>query len=262
MLDALIEYVNGRDDEFKQLKKSFEDDVQNILDKYKKLLEDDLEIDYRHYNYTYRFAQGEAHLRRDVPDYGYYSLMAGERNNLLRWIKRMDKGKEEIVEFEDYGYYPALNLDTQELAYLRIHTSRITYRITSYSHRIVLRDKVCSVDVEFVTPSKAKGNIRITINPFYENDEATLEYFFNGKNFILKNETYSSDAYKDFLKDNLIDRPIKGKRFLFELIEPYKFTTRKDAIKDIEKFAPEWHYNVGILDIHDFPMLIFRASKE
>jgi hypothetical protein len=259
LLNALIEYVAKRKVELELLKVTFDQEVHLILEEFKNSEKSSIDIDYNYVNYTYRFAQGEAYLSREVPDYDYYSLMAGASNNLLKWIKRGKNGEEEVVEFEDYGYYPALNVDTQELAYLRVHTSRITYRITSYTHHFKIKNKDQSVGVDFVKPSKNGGNIKMTIKPDNEEDEATFEFFFNGKNFILKKEKYSNLYYKKFLKDNLFDKPIIIKRFLFELIEPYKFTTKRDALKDIEKFAPKWYYTVGILDISGFPMLIFKA---
>ena len=37
-------------------------------------------------------------------------------------------GKETELHFKGYDYYPAFNLDTHQMAFLRIHKSRITYR--------------------------------------------------------------------------------------------------------------------------------------
>lgn len=58
---------------------------------------------------------------------------AHNHNNLLKWIKTNKKGGEEYINLKDYDYYPAINLKTDQMAFLRMHTTRITFMKTSFN---------------------------------------------------------------------------------------------------------------------------------
>lgn len=184
LIDSLIQYLKQNAQELDSLKQRFEKGVETIISKYS-FDEDDIQVTQSEfYNSTYRFAQDEVILTKTQPPpkYNYYSFLAGEQNDLCKWIKTDVKGNEEIIYLKDYDYYPALNAKTKRMAFLRIHSGRITFmnsgfRMDSWDG-INIRNNIFSIDFYFLKSKTKEANLRITLS----NDKkgsAILYYNFN-----------------------------------------------------------------------------------
>ena len=175
--------------------------------------------------------------------------------------KNLDKGQEEQIELEDYKYYPAINVNTMQMAYLRIHTSRITFMKSKFDmsewNGYEINKIKYKLDFSFLKSSTKNSNIKVTLSK-ESIGKGSLYYFFNGSVFSLIKTKYSNDLIKKIIKKELISRKKRHNEFLKFLIEPAKFTTQQNQPKEIEKFLPEYSYRVGILEYKDLLILIFN----
>lgn len=262
LIDELLIYIEENEEEISKIKKKFDQNIEKIISDFnQKELENQIATS-SYFNTTYRFAQGEVILTRTIPPpfYNYYSFFAQEHNNLCKWIKT-NNGKQEHIELENYKYYPALNVKTMRMVYLRIHTSRITYMKTAFNmsewNGYEIDKKKYKLDFEFLKSSTKHSNMKVTL--FKESiGKATLYYLFNGSTFSLTQTKYNNELIKQTIEKELLSRKENLSDFLKFLIEPAKFKTTMKQPKEIEKFLPEYSYRVGILEYQDLPILIFN----
>ena len=82
--------------------------------------------------------------------------------------KNLDKGQEEQIELEDYKYYPAINVNTMQMAYLRIHTSRITFMKSKFDmsewNGYEINKIKYKLDFSFLKSSTKNSNIKVTLS--------------------------------------------------------------------------------------------------
>lgn len=261
----LIEFIEKKEEDILQLKKVFDDEIESIFSKYQEqnFLEQILNSPY--YNTKFRFAQGEVILTRTVPppNYDYYSFFAGEYNNLCKWIKTDENGEESNLDLIDYNYYPALNVSTMRMAFLRIHTSRITYLKENFSmtiwNGIEIGEKKFELEFNFPKTKTKEHNMKIKLKN--EMGYVIFHYLFNGTQFDLKKEKYSNKIIEDFIFSNLILKQEEHLNFITFLMEPVKFTTPINQPKIIETFLPEYRYKVGIIEFNEVPVLVFNHSN-
>lgn len=259
LINSLLDYLEENYEDIKNLKRKFDRDINQIFEDFQNKNEFNQVELLENYNSTTRFAQGEVILSKTVPppNYDYYSFFAGEKNNLCKWIKTTSKGEKEI-ELNDYDYYPALNVDTQRMSFVRIHTSRITFRQTSFRTVEIIDKYEFDIVFSFLKSKRKGGNIKIELsNP--DIGETWLYLQFNGKELKIKNSKFHNNSAKIFFEKNLKNKDEELNNLLLRQLEPYGFTTRKTAPKDIEKFINKDHYNLGILDFKGYPILIFRG---
>ncbi|RAJ11761.1 phospholipase D-like domain-containing protein [Olleya aquimaris] len=263
LLEELILFLSKNEEPISKIKKKFDRNIEKIIsDHNQRELEKQI-ANSSYFNSTYRFAQGEVILTRTVPppNYDYYSFFAQEHNNLCKWIKTIDKGQEEQIELEDYKYYPAINVNTMQMTYLRIHTSRITFMKSKFDmsewNGYEINKIKYKLDFSFLKSSTKNSNIKVTLSK-ESIGKGSLYYFFNGSVFLLIKTKYSNDLIKKIIEKELISRKKRHNEFLKFLIEPAKFTTQQNQPKEIEKFLPEYSYRVGILEYKDLPILIFN----
>ena len=114
-------YLEENEEPISKIKKKFDRNIEKIISDFNQRELEKQIANSSYFNSTYRFAQGEVILTRTVPppNYDYYSFFAQEHNNLCKWIKTKGKGQEEQIELEDYKYYPAINVKTMQMAYLK-----------------------------------------------------------------------------------------------------------------------------------------------
>ena len=263
LLEELILFLSKNEEPLYKVKNKFDRSVEKIIsDHNQRELEKQI-ANSSYFNSTYRFAQDEVILTRTVPppNYDYYSFFAQEHNDLCKWIKTTGIGQEEQIELEDYKYYPAINVNTMQMAYLRIHTSRITFMkskfvISGWNGYEINKIKY-KLDFSFLKSSTKNANIKVTLSK-ESVGKGSLYYLFNGSVFSLINTKYSNDLIKRIIENELISRKKQYNEFLKFLIEPAKFTTQQNQPKEIEKFLPESSYRVGILEYRDLPILIFN----
>jgi hypothetical protein len=263
LIDSLIDYLNENDDEISTIKKRFEEDIENIINEFTIEQENIQFTQSEFFNSTFRFEQGEAIVTKTIPppNYDYYSFFAGEDNNLCKWIKTDKKGIEKIITLKNYDYYPALNSKTKQMAFLRIHPSRITFMKTGFQldswDGLNIRNNRFTVDFAFPRTKSKEANVRVTLNN--ENKgKAILYYLFNSIEFKLKKAKYSTEECEIFITNYLLNKPRKVGDFLLEQIQAYPFTTEWGKKKEIEKFLPKDYYKVGIMEYKDCPILIFE----
>lgn len=242
LLENLKRFINDNEEEISDVKERFNKGVEEILSDF--------------YNTTYRFAQGSVIVTKTVPppNRDYFSFFAGEHNNLCKWIKTNKEGTEEQVDLNDYDYHPSLNLYTMQMAFLRIHTSRITFIKTNFkiyqSQEIKIGGEQFDIEFKFLRSNTKKSNIKISlVNE--KKGKGDFYYLFNGFGFRLVK--YKNDNYKE-----IVDTGDFSNEFLTFLIEPAKFKTPWNQPKEIEKFLPKEQYKVGILQYEDCPVLIFE----
>lgn len=263
LIDELLIYLEENEEEISKIKKKFDQSIEKIMSDFnQKELENQITTS-SYFNTTYRFAQGEVILTRTIPPpyYYYYSFFAQEHNNLCKWIKTNSNKQEEHIVLEDYKYYPALNVKTMRMVYLRIHTSRITYMKTAFNlsewNGYEINNEKYKLDFSFLKSSTKHSNIKVTL--FKESiGKATLYFLFNGSTFSLTRTKYNNEQIKQTIEKELLSRKENESNFLKFLIEPVKFKTNMKQPKEIEKFLPEYSYRVGILEYHDLPILIFN----
>ncbi|WP_028522591.1 phospholipase D-like domain-containing protein [Runella limosa] len=263
LIEELLIYLNKNEEEISKIKKEFDLSVEKIISDYnQRELEKQIKNS-SYFNSTYRFAQGEVILTRTIPppNYNYYSFFAQEHNNLCKWIKTNSENHEEQIELEDYKYYPALNVNTMQMSYLRIHTSRITFMKSTFDmsewNGYEIDKKKYKLDFTFLKSSTKDSNIKVTLSK-ESVGKATLYYLFNGSNFSLTKTKYNNESIKQIIEKELLSIEERQSTFLKFLIEPAKFTTHWNQPKEIEKFLPEYSYRVGILEYQNLPILIFN----
>ncbi len=263
LVEELLIYLEEKEDEISKIKKKFDQSIEKIISNFNQRELENQITESSYFNSTYRFAQGEVILTRTVPppNYDYYSFFAQEHNNLCKWIRTNEEKQEEQIELEDYNYYPALNVKTMQMAYLRIHTSRITFMKSTFSMSewdgYEIGKKKYKLDFTFLKSSTKNSNIKVTLTK-ESIGKATLYYLFNGSTFSLTNTKYNNDSIKQIIEKELLERKEILSAFLKFLLEPAKFTTHWNQPKEIEKFLPEYSYRVGILEYQDLPILIFN----
>src|SRR5690606_20190606 len=173
---------------------------------------------------------------------------------LCKWIKTNEEKQEEQIELEDYNYYPALNVKTMQMAYLRIHTSRITFMKSTFNmsewNGYEIDKKKYKLDFTFLKSSTKNSNVRVTLSK-ESIGKATLYYLFNGSAISLTNTKYNNNSIKQIIEKELLERKEILSAFFKFLLEPAKFTTQWNQPKEIEKFLPEYSYRVGILEYQD-----------
>ncbi|WP_423819210.1 phospholipase D-like domain-containing protein [Salinimicrobium sp. TIG7-5_MAKvit] len=263
LINSLIEYLSENTEELNILKQRFEKGVETIIGRYS-LDEDDIQVtESGLYNSTYRFAQEEVILtkKQPPPNYNYYSFFAGEQNDLCKWIKTDVQGIEEIIYLKDYDYYPALNVKTKRMAFLRIHSGRITFMNSGFQvdswDGLNIRNNIFSIDFSFLKSRTKEANVRITLSN-EKKGRAILYYYFNSVKFQLVKTTFSNEDCQIFITKNLLDKSKKVNAFLLEQIQPYPFTTNWGQKKEIEKFLTKARYKVGIMEFKNCPILIFE----
>jgi hypothetical protein len=263
LLAELALYLEENEEPISKIKKKFDRNIEKIISDFNQRELEKQITNSSYFNSTYRFAQGEVILTRTVPppNYDYYSFFAQEHNNLCKWIKTKGKGQEEQIELEDYKYYPAINIRTMQMAYLRIHTSRITFMKSNFEisewNGYEINNKKYKLDFSFLKSSTKNSNIKVILSK-ESIGKASLYYFFNGSGFSLVKTTYNNESIKRIIEKELLSRKKRHNEFLRFLIEPAKFTTQWNQPKEIEKFLPEHSYCVGILEYKDLPILIFN----
>ena len=152
LIDSLLQYVKDNQDELSSIKTKFEEDVKAIINESSINQEAFTITKSVNYNSTIRFPQGEAILTKKLSGVynNYYSFFAGDNNNLLEWIKTNANGKKEIFEFPDYYYFPALNLKNMEMAFLRLHKTKITYMKSGFQIKpeinLIMQERFFLVD--------------------------------------------------------------------------------------------------------------------
>lgn len=263
LLEELILFLSKNEEPISKIKNKFDRSIEKIIsDHNQRDLEKQI-ANSSYFNSTYRFAQDEVILTRTVPppNYDYYSFFAQEHNDLCKWIKTTGIGQEEQIELEDYKYYPAINVNTMQMAYLRIHTSRITFMkskfVMSGWNGYEINKIKYKLNFSFLKSSTKNSNIKVTLSKESVGN-GSLYYLFNGSVFSLIKTKYSNDLIKRIIEKELISRKKRYNEFLKFLIEPAKFTTQQNQPKEIEKFLPESSYRVGILEYKDLPILIFN----
>ena len=263
LVEELLTYLEENEEEISKIKKKFDQSIEKIITDFNQRELENQITNSLYFNSTYRFAQGEVILTRTIPppNYDYYSFFAQEHNNLCKWIKTNGLKQEKQIELEDYNYYPALNVKTMQMAYLRIHTSRITFMKSTFSmtewNGYEIAKKKYKLDFTFLKSSTKYSNIKITLSK-ESIGKATLYYLFNGSNFYLKKTKYNNDEIKEIIEKELLARKEIQSAFLKFLLEPAKYTTQWNQPKEIEKFLPEYSYRVGILEYQDLAILIFN----
>ncbi|MDB4062336.1 phospholipase D-like domain-containing protein [Vicingaceae bacterium] len=263
LIDELLVYLEDNEEAISKIKKKFDQNIEKIISDFNQRELESQIINSSLFNSTYRFAQGQVILTQTIPppNYDYYSFFAQEHNNLCKWIKNNGKKHEEQIELEDYKYYPALNVKTMQMAYLRIHTSRITFMKSKFEmsewNGYEIDKKKYKLDFTFLKSSTKNSNIKVTLSK-ESIGRATLYYLFNGSTFSLKKTKYNNESIKQIIEKELLSRKKRHNSFLNFLIEPAKFTTQWNQPKEIEKFLPEYSYRVGILEYQDLPILIFN----
>lgn len=263
LVEELLIYLEENEEEISKIKKKFDQSIEKIISNFNQRELENQITDSSYFNSTYRFAQGEVILTRTIPppNYDYYSFFAQEHNNLCRWIKTTGEKQEEQIELEDYNYYPALNIKTMQMAYLRIHTSRITFMKSTFSisewDGYEIGKEKYKLDFTFLKSSTKNSNVKVTLSK-ESIGKATLYYLFNGSTFSLIKTKYNNDSIKQIIEEELLARKEILNAFFKFLLEPAKFTTQWNQPKEIEKFLPDYSYRVGILEYQDLPILIFN----
>lgn len=262
MIIDLIKYLEKKEPEISALKKEFDIEIESILSKYQEQDYFEQILNSPNYNTTFRFAQGELVLTRTLPppNYDYYSFFAGEFNNLCKWIKTGENGKEEIMDLIDYNYYPALNVSTMKMAFLRIHTSRITFMKEEFEmdlwNKYEIGDSKFELKFNFLKTKTKEHNIKVKLKN--EMGHFIFHYLFDGIRFDLKKEKYSNQFIEQFVRKNLLEKENQHLNFCKFLIEPAKFKTPINQPKIIEKFLPEYQYKLGIIEYNEVPVLILK----
>lgn len=256
LLESLKEHVDENEDEILALKDKFENEIDEILTNYYRKIEKNNSVYSSHYDPILRFAQGSVIVNKTLPppDYNYYSFFAGENNNLCEWIKTNEKGIEEKISLEEYYYYPGLNYSTMQMAFIRMHTSRITFIRTNFNffewREIEIGGEEFEIEFNFLRSKTKKSNIKFSLR----NDnkgKGDFYYLFNGKEFKLVK--YKNEKFKSFIEEGLI-----SDEFLTFLIKPEKFKTPWGHPAEIEKLLPKDQYEVKIIEHVDCPVLIFN----
>jgi hypothetical protein len=262
LIDKLLDYFKDHELEVQNLREIISAGVDNIVNEYeeKKISN---KINFSSFQYgIYRFAQGEVVLTRTIPppDYSYYSYFASDSNDLCQWVVKKEKGNEEIIKLTGYEYYSSFNLQTHELKFVRIHSSRITFTLNSFTvsqwKGLKLLNLKFSIEFIYLIENTQIANIELKLSN-YKIGSIILKIYFNGKEFKLVKWDSESDRCKEFIFKNLINKPLKFKKFLVNQMKPYPFTTSKDAPKDIEKFLGDYKYLLRITEVSGCPILIF-----
>ncbi len=262
MIFDLIEYLEKKEAEILALKKVFDKGIESIISKYQ--AQDYLEqiLNSPNYNTKFRFAQGALVLTRTIPppNYDYYSFFAGEFNNLCKWIQTGENGEEEIIDLIDYNYYPAINVSTMKMAFLRIHTSRITYMKEEFAMSLwngyEIGDSKFELEFNFLKTKTNEYNMKVKLKN--KMGYFIFHYLFDGIKFDLKKEKYSNQTIEQFVRKNLLTKGEEHLKFCSFLIEPAKFTTPINQPKIIETFLTEYQYKVGIIEFNKVPVLVFN----
>jgi hypothetical protein len=263
LLEELLVYLEENEEQIFKIKKKFDQSIEKIISDFNQRELENQIVNSSFFNSTYRFAQGEVILTRTIPppNYDYYSFFAQDHNNLCKWIKTNGDKQEEQIELEDYNYYPALNVKSMQMAYLRIHTSRITFMKSTFNMSewdgYEIDKKKYKLDFTFLKSSTKISNVKVTLSK-ESIGKSTLYYLFNGSTFSLTRAKYNNESIKQIIEKELLSRKEKQNAFLKFLLEPAKFTTSWNQPKEIEKFLPEYSYRVGILEYQDLPILIFN----
>lgn len=263
LLEELSSFLDKNEEAVSKIKKKFDRNVEKIISDFNQREIERQIANSTYFNSTYRFAQGEVILTRTIPppNYDYFSFFAEEHNNLCKWTKTTAKGREEQVDLEDYNYYPALNVKTMQMAFLRIHTSRITFMKSEFNlnqwNSYEIGKLKFELDFSFLKSKTKVSNIKVSLKSD-SIGKALLYYLFNGSDFLLVKTKYNNDSIERVINDDLLLKKKKHNEFLKFLVEPAKFTTHWDQPKEIEKFLPEYSYRVGILEYNNYPILIFN----
>lgn len=254
LLENLKEFVSENEEEISTIKNRFDNGIEEILTNFYNK-EDQNVIDYSsHYNTTYRFAQDSVIVRKTQPppNYNYYSFFAGENNNLCKWIKTKE-GVEEKLSLEEYDYYPGLNSRTMQMAFIRMHTSRITFIRTNFNFNewrdFEIGGEEFEIEFTFLRSNTKKSNIKFSLRNDHRG-KGDFYYMFNGIEFKLVK--YKNENFQNIIDDGLISN-----KFLTFLIQPEKFKTPWGHPAEIEKLLPKEYYKVGIIEFGDCPILIF-----
>jgi hypothetical protein len=195
LLNKLSNFLDENEDEITALKNKFDNNIEKIISEFNQIEIENQILNSKYYNSTYRFAQGEVILTKTAPppNYDYYSFFAGESNNLCQWIKTNVNGVEEQVDFIDYYYYSALNISTMEMAFLRIHTSRITFTKSDFmleqSNGYEIGELKFELKFSFLKSKTKVSNMKVSLK---NNNlgEVTLYYLFDGANVRTISDLY------------------------------------------------------------------------
>lgn len=262
LINELLEYLIEFEPEILNIREKVSKGIDNIIINYEEINN----LNFHHLsnpnNYVYRFAQGEVILTKTVPppDYSYYSYFASESNDLCQWIVQKENKEAEIMKLTGYEYYTSFNLQTHELKFVRIHSSRITFTIKSFTvaewKGLELLDQRFSITFNYLNKNTFESNIEIKLKN-QEIGSIRMRIYFDGKELKLVAYEADSDKCEIFMLENLINQPNRFKQFVIEQMKPYPFTTSKDAPKDIEKFLGDYKYTLRITTFSDCPILVF-----
>ncbi len=274
LIDSLLQYVKDNQDELSSIKAKFEEDVKTIINELSINQEAFTITKSDNHSSTIRFPQGEAILTKILSgEYNnHYSFYAGDNNNLLTWTKTNVNGKEEIFEIPDRYYFPALNLKNLEMAFLRLHKTRITYMKSGFKIEpefyfnnageaditgLKIKDKRFSIDFGFCKRNTKEANIKITLSNS-DLGNTTLYFLFNSINFkMVKHESSNKDC-KIFITDNFLSNQRQVNDFLKEQILYQYRKTPNNQPAEIEKFLIKNNYKLGVIYYENCPILIFE----
>lgn len=262
MLDALIEYVDQRENELGDLAKEFGEEIEKIKEQYAKSDYFETGISNAMESSSYRLSSEEIRvdwkLAYSSSGRTYLALFCPDYQDLTAWLKRTKNG-EEPFELERLYFYPCINVGTQQMAFIRIAHTRLTYVRHGALRSWSLKLKNDHFDVETIFPKVRAKKVNCKYIITGDKGVATLWLHFNGISFDLQKEKYNNDEMKHLIKSELLEKPKKLSAFYVESLKPFRYRTQLDFDKiGIKEFAKDIYYDVRPIEYKGAPIIVLE----
>jgi len=262
LLKSIQEFENINLPELKKIKKIYNDGIDSLLTKHIEKETNDEFIEQLISQSSIRFAKESVFLSKQVIySYDKYrSLVCRDTDDLTSWIKKDKNGKKQPFELKWLYFYPAFNVLTHQIAFLRIAQTRITFvrYQAKFLKEFIIGNLLFDIEFRFLKKNAKHANIKIKLsNELLGN--VFLWYYFNGKLFKLRRQKYTSDKLKMLITIEFLSNQNNQDKFFCEYFQAFRYTEQLDfEDKGIDKFAKEYYYWANIIEFQGVPIVILR----